>query len=55
MGLAVSSAAFTMHQTDQAIVLQFGNPKRVTTEPSLHLNSFRRHSESIENYGTTTV
>jgi membrane protease subunit HflC len=37
MGLAVSSAAFTVRQSDQAIVLQFGSPKRVVTEPGLHL------------------
>ena len=37
MGLTVSSAAFTVRQTDQAIVLQFGSPKRVITEPGLHL------------------
>ena len=37
MALAVSSAAFTVHQAHQAIVLQFGSPKRVVTEPGLHL------------------
>ncbi len=37
MALAVSSAAFTLRQSDQAIVLQFGKPKRVITEPGLHL------------------
>ncbi len=36
LGIAVSSAAFTVHQTTQAIVLQFGEPKRVVTEPGLH-------------------
>ncbi|MCH8154510.1 MAG: protease modulator HflC [Proteobacteria bacterium] len=36
MALAVSSAAFTVHQTTQAIVMQLGNPKRVVTEPGLH-------------------
>jgi membrane protease subunit HflC len=35
LGIVVSSAAFTVHQTNQAIVLQFGNPKRVITEPGL--------------------
>ena len=30
------SALFTVHQTQQALVLQFGNPKRVVTEPGLH-------------------
>ncbi len=36
IGVAVSSAAFTVHQTSQAIVMQFGNPKRVVTDPGLH-------------------
>ncbi|MCZ6610265.1 MAG: SPFH domain-containing protein [Alphaproteobacteria bacterium] len=36
MALAVSSAAFTVHQTTQAIVMQLGNPKRVVTEAGLH-------------------
>jgi membrane protease subunit HflC len=30
------SALFTVHQTQQALVLQFGDPKRVITEPGLH-------------------
>lgn len=36
LGVAISSAAFTVHQTNQAIVLQFGEPKRVVTEPGLN-------------------
>ena len=32
----VLSAMFTVHQTQQALVLQFGNPKRVIQEPGLH-------------------
>ncbi len=36
IGIGVSSAAFTVHQTTQAIVLQLGEPKRVVTEPGLH-------------------
>lgn len=35
--LFLSSALFTVHQTQQALVLQFGNPKRVVTEPGLHV------------------
>jgi membrane protease subunit HflC len=31
------SALFTVHQTQQALVLQFGNPKRVIKESGLHL------------------
>jgi len=33
----VVSALFTVHQTQQALVLQFGNPKRVIKEPGLHM------------------
>jgi membrane protease subunit HflC len=32
----LSGTIFTVHQTQQAIVLQLGNPKRVLTEPGLH-------------------
>jgi modulator of FtsH protease HflC len=35
-GIGLSSAAFTVHQTTQAIVLQFGKPIRVVTEPGLN-------------------
>jgi len=31
------SALFTVHQTQQALVLQFGNPKRVVQDPGLHV------------------
>jgi len=34
-GIIVSSALFTVHQTQQALVLQFGNPIRAETEPGL--------------------
>ncbi len=34
-GIALYSAAFTVHQTQQALVLQFGNPVRVESEPGL--------------------
>lgn len=34
--LLVSSAMFTVRQTHQALVLQFGEPKRVISEPGLH-------------------
>ncbi len=36
IGIVASSAAFTVNQTKQAIVLQFGKPKRVVTHPGLH-------------------
>ena len=35
LGIVASSALYAVHQTQQAIVLQFGNPKRVVTEPGL--------------------
>ena len=31
------NALFTVHQTQQALVLQFGNPVRILQEPGLHL------------------
>lgn len=34
--LAALGAVFTVHQTQQALVLQFGEPVRVITEPGLH-------------------
>jgi len=36
VGVLASSALFTVSQTEQAIVLQFGNPKKVITEPGLN-------------------
>ena len=36
LGIVVSSAAFTVHQTTQAIVLQFGNIKQIYRDPGLH-------------------
>jgi len=35
LGIVASSALFTVHQTQQALVLQFGNPKRAIAEPGL--------------------
>ena len=35
-GFTVSSVLFTVHQTQQALILQFGNPIRVIKEPGLH-------------------
>ena len=35
--IIASGALFTVHQTQQAIVLQFGDPKRVITEPGLKI------------------
>ncbi len=36
-GFTVSGALFTVHQTQQALILQFGNPIRVIKEPGLHV------------------
>ncbi len=36
LGIVGSSGLYTVHQTQQAIVLLFGNPKRVATDPGLH-------------------
>ncbi|MEQ9448228.1 MAG: protease modulator HflC [Rhodospirillaceae bacterium] len=33
---AALGSMFTVHQTQQALVLQFGDPRRVITEPGLH-------------------
>lgn len=35
-GIVVWSSVFTMHQTRQGIVMQFGEPKRIITESGLH-------------------
>ena len=34
-GILVSASLFTVHQTQQALILQFGNPVRVITTPGL--------------------
>ena len=33
----VTQSLFVVNQTDQAIVLQFGNPKRVVQQPGLNM------------------
>ena len=35
--IVTASAVFTVHQTQQALILQFGNPIRVIKTPGLHL------------------
>lgn len=35
-GFLLSSTLFSVHQTQQALVLQFGDPRRVITEPGLN-------------------
>ena len=34
-GIVAFSALYTVHQTQQALVLQFGNPIKVNSEPGL--------------------
>ncbi len=36
LGIVGTSGVYTVHQTQQAIVLLFGNPKRVAEDPGLH-------------------
>ena len=36
LGVLASASLFTVHQTQQALVLQFGDPRRVITEPGLN-------------------
>lgn len=36
IGLIIKGAAFTVFETEQVIVMQFGEPKTVYTEPGLH-------------------
>lgn len=36
IGVITSASLFTVHQTQQALVLQFGDPRRVITEPGLN-------------------
>jgi membrane protease subunit HflC len=37
LAILASSALFTVYQSQQALVLQFGNPKRIIVEPGLYL------------------
>ena len=46
----ILSALFTVHQTQQALVLQFGDPKRVVREPGLHVKlPFVQNAVYIDN------
>ncbi len=47
--IAVISATFTVHQTEQVLVLQFGEAKRVVTEPGLKFKiPFVQNVEKID-------
>ena len=37
LGIGVWETLFTVHQTQQALVLQFGDPKRAIKEPGLNV------------------
>lgn len=39
VGVVGSSAMFTVDQTEQAMVMQFGNPQRVVRDPGLHFKT----------------
>jgi len=39
LGIVGSSALFTVDQTEQAIVMQFGNPLRTVRDPGLHVKT----------------
>ncbi len=39
IGVIAYSALFTVHQTEQALILQFGNPIRVVKQPGLHMKT----------------
>ncbi|HIJ44236.1 MAG TPA: protease modulator HflC, partial [Rhodospirillaceae bacterium] len=36
LGVIVFGAVFTVHQAEQTLVLQFGNPVRVVRDPGIH-------------------
>ena len=47
--IGAASSLFTVHQTQQAIVLQFGDPKRVISEPGLNFNiPFIQNVETLD-------
>lgn len=51
--IVASSALFTVHQTQQAIVLYFGKPDRVITEPGLHIRI--PFAEDVEYFDTRVL
>src|SRR5262249_36471274 len=51
-----SSMVFTVNQTQQAIVLQFGEPVQVITQPGLHFKAWPspfQHVEYFDKWGLT--
>ncbi len=60
LAILANSAFFTVHQREQALVLQFGNPVRVVTEPGLYFKTpFLQNAEKMEkrvlNFDADTV
>ncbi len=55
-GRRVYSSAFIVHQNEQALVLRFGKPKQVITEPGLNgkCRSSRRSNSSTSASSTST-
>ncbi|MEN8721817.1 MAG: protease modulator HflC [Alphaproteobacteria bacterium] len=60
LAILANSAFFTVQQREQALVLQFGNPVRVVTEPGLYIKTpFLQNAEKMEkrvlNFDADTV
>lgn len=51
--IGASSTLYTVHQTQQAIVLYFGKPDRVVTEPGLHIRI--PFAEDVEYFDTRVL
>ncbi|GAB5470220.1 MAG: protease modulator HflC [Rhodospirillales bacterium] len=50
LGILIYSASFIVYQTQQAVVLQFGDPKRVISTPGLHFKlPFIQNVRYLEN------
>ena len=50
VGFLIDSATFRVHQTEQVLVLQFGNPVRVVTDPGLEFKiPFVQQVERLDN------
>lgn len=47
LGILASMSLFVVHQTEQSLVLQFGDPRRVARDPGLH---FKLPWQSLQSY-----
>ncbi len=52
LGILATTVLFTVHQTQQVIVLQFGDPREVITEAGLN---WKLPWQSLEFYGRLVV